>query len=217
MGGDVDTTVPVLVGRCGYGLQRCKQVTGPRVYIRGHVTTTRRYPLGPARWLCSSSPDIITPTLMSSIRHADLFAFFSRLLPDEVLLYHSPLPPIRPYDPARTNFHANRVILSLTPTEGVYTALHEEPKRRCVLFLHRPFRLDRRRVPVRGRIVLILANYIELTCIAIWICLVWIARHTSPSLARPIRRAPHHRLQPSFRGRTPHLFLSFRSAMHSGV
>lgn len=87
---------------------------------------------------------------MPAIRHADLFALLSRLLPDEELLYHSPLPRWRPYDPFTTRFIADKVILSLTPTSGVYEQLHQsaQDKKRCAVFLHRPFQLDRQRVPV---------------------------------------------------------------------
>lgn len=81
--------------------------------------------------------------------HTAIYRFFNKLLPNEELLYHSPLPPTRHYDPLNTRFVASRIILSLTPTEGVYNALMKNyPNVRSVVFLHRPFRLDRRRVPV---------------------------------------------------------------------
>lgn len=85
-----------------------------------------------------------------AIMHSDLFAFFSRKLPDEQLLYHSPLPPYRHYEPPTSQFVAQKLILSLTPTEGVYEALTaaESKRIRTVVFLHRPFSLDRKRVPV---------------------------------------------------------------------
>lgn len=86
------------------------------------------------------------------VSHAALYSFFRQLLPDEPndLIYHSPLPRHRHYDPSKTRFTVDRVILSLTPTQGVYAALQRpsENKKRSALFLHRPFTLDRRRVPV---------------------------------------------------------------------
>lgn len=46
-----------------------------------------------------------------SVRHADLARFFSHLLPNEELLYHSPLPLHRPYDPSTTRFTAQKLIV----------------------------------------------------------------------------------------------------------
>lgn len=90
-----------------------------------------------------------------AVRHADLYKLFSKILPNEELLYHSPLPPHRSYDPSTTRFVASHLILSLTPSEAVYSTLSRDQaeRTRSILFLHRPFRLDRKRIP-HGTLVL---------------------------------------------------------------
>ncbi|BFZ64886.1 hypothetical protein YB2330_006039 [Saitoella coloradoensis] len=92
----------------------------------------------------------------SAVTHADILALSHRLLPQEHdLIFHTPffsrLPRRRLYDPTR--LRVSRVIISLTPTPGVYTAMSEDSRQSSVLFLHRPWQLERRRVP-RGTLVL---------------------------------------------------------------
>ncbi|GAO46661.1 hypothetical protein SAICODRAFT_173146 [Saitoella complicata NRRL Y-17804] len=97
-----------------------------------------------------------TSQASAAVTHADILTLFHRLLPHEQdLIFHTPffsrLPQQRPYDPTR--LRVSRIIISLTPTPGVYTALTEDPRQSSVLFLHRPWQLHRRRVP-RGTLVL---------------------------------------------------------------
>ena len=88
--------------------------------------------------------------------HAQLTEFVASILPvhptDVPFTYHSPRG--RSYDPVRAT--VSHVVLSITPTSGVYGKLQEladSNRRRPVSFLHRPFGLDRRAVP-RGTLVL---------------------------------------------------------------
>lgn len=92
------------------------------------------------------TPLAILPTLatLSSF----IQAFFPIRTGDVNFLYHTPRPLV---DPA--TMPVRRVVLSITPTPGVYAAL-SRPEVSCSLaFLHRPWQLDRRRVP-RGVTVL---------------------------------------------------------------
>lgn len=80
--------------------------------------------------------------------HTQLAALFSSLLPpganDVAFLYH--VPRHWGYEPSRTR--VTDVVLSITPTTGVYAALASlSPKSDPVCFLHRPWSLDRHRVP----------------------------------------------------------------------
>lgn len=90
--------------------------------------------------------------------HTQLAEFISRILPfhaqDVPLLYH--VPRWTRYDP--NHILVRDVVLSITPTPGVYEKLGQLAKgrQRAVCFLHRPFQLDRRALP-RGS--LILANH----------------------------------------------------------
>jgi putative NIF3 family GTP cyclohydrolase 1 type 2 len=99
--------------------------------------------------------------------HAAVAQFVSTILPpkpnDVQLLYHVPRNPKYDAETARVD----QIVLSVTPTPGVYetigfeaasttstvlrTALPRPPRTLC--FLHRPFNLDRRRVK-RGTLVL---------------------------------------------------------------
>jgi putative NIF3 family GTP cyclohydrolase 1 type 2 len=99
--------------------------------------------------------------------HAAVTRFVSTLLPpkanDVELLYHTPRHPKYDAEHAR----ADQIVLSVTPTPGVYDIIGYEAARvastipgailprppRTVCFLHRPFTLDRRRVR-RGTLVL---------------------------------------------------------------
>lgn len=90
----------------------------------------------------------------SAPTHANITHFLSTFLPhctnDVQFLYHTPRH--RAYDPSRAP--ASHVVLSVTPTPGVYTALHDpnstDPPL-CVL--HRPWKLNRRALP-HGTLVL---------------------------------------------------------------
>lgn len=126
-----------------------------------------------------------------SVKHSEVFKFFSKILPNEELIYHSPLPPSRPYDPtskAGSRFIASRLILSLTPSEAVYETLNRDPRSRSILFLHRPFRLDRRRVPVRQNFILKTLDVITYVADSeICLLLMILARYICTSISRQIR------------------------------
>ncbi|KAF2440355.1 hypothetical protein P171DRAFT_435167 [Karstenula rhodostoma CBS 690.94] len=97
--------------------------------------------------------------------HAAITAFITSLLPpkptDVNLLYHVPRHPRYTPDTARVD----QIVLSVTPTPGVYDLIGYAPPRgphrgemaprlpRTLCFLHRPFALDRPRVR-RGALVL---------------------------------------------------------------
>lgn len=100
--------------------------------------------------------------------HAAITSFVSSILPpktnDVQLLYHVPRQPR--YSPEYA--HVDRIVLSVTPTQGVYDFIGHGPPRgqatthrgemvsrppRTLCFLHRPFTLDRRSVR-RGTLVL---------------------------------------------------------------
>lgn len=98
--------------------------------------------------------------------HAAISAFITSLLPpkstDVNLLYHVPRHPHYTPDTARVD----QIVLSVTPTPGVYDLIGYAPPSdrrprgemaprlpRTLCFLHRPFALDRRRVR-RGTLVL---------------------------------------------------------------
>jgi putative NIF3 family GTP cyclohydrolase 1 type 2 len=88
--------------------------------------------------------------------HVQLTDFMASLLPfhqaDVPFTYHSPRN--RGYDPQKGTI--DHVVLSITPTPGVYEKLQklaEQSRRKPACFLHRPFNLDRRSVP-RGSIIL---------------------------------------------------------------
>lgn len=111
--------------------------------------------LVPGAKLCQARTREPLPT------HADLTTFLEAFLPPSLnpatqarevpYLYHTPRHPS--YSP--TTQHASRIIFSITPTSGVYKALHATCPRHTtpVAFLHRPFNLDRRAVR-RGALVL---------------------------------------------------------------
>ncbi|KAH6645281.1 hypothetical protein BKA67DRAFT_541514 [Truncatella angustata] len=87
--------------------------------------------------------------------HAQLIEFFSTILPphsqDVPLQYHTPR--WAGYDPNTSP--VRDVVLSITPTTGVYDKLNQLARgcQKAVCFLHRPFRMDRRALP-RGSLVL---------------------------------------------------------------
>lgn len=75
-----------------------------------------------------------TPAQISTF----LAAFFPQVPRDVDWMYHTPQ--------ARTvRSYVTSIILSITPTQGVYTAMNE-PDLPPTIFLHRPFNLDRRQV-----------------------------------------------------------------------
>jgi putative NIF3 family GTP cyclohydrolase 1 type 2 len=93
------------------------------------------------------------PKILPTVREANQFlaTFFPTRPRDVQWLYHEP----RNWSsspPPETNPVA-RIICSITPTPGVYTAMHKARTPPPLVFLHRPFDLDRRRVP-RGAHVL---------------------------------------------------------------
>lgn len=99
------------------------------------------------------------PQVMPLPTHAAVTRFVATLLPfkenDVPLLYH--VPRRRRYD-AELAF-IDRIVLSITPTPGVYpfighTNTHHPPRTLC--FLHRPWQLDRR--AVRGE-TLVLSSH----------------------------------------------------------
>jgi putative NIF3 family GTP cyclohydrolase 1 type 2 len=87
--------------------------------------------------------------------HAQLIDFFNNTIPshpqDIPLQYHVPRWPH--YDPATV--FVRDIVLSITPTPGVYDKLSHlaRGRQKAVCFLHRPFQLDRRSLP-RGSLVL---------------------------------------------------------------
>ncbi|KAF2146252.1 uncharacterized protein K452DRAFT_348827 [Aplosporella prunicola CBS 121167] len=88
------------------------------------------------------------------ITHAQLIRLLSSYLPprpnDVSFLYHTPR---HSYD--QTTSPVSHVVLSVTPTPGVYAAINNRPHASPppVCFLHRPWGLDRRAIP-RGALVL---------------------------------------------------------------
>ncbi|TKA65885.1 hypothetical protein B0A49_10216 [Cryomyces minteri] len=78
--------------------------------------------------------------------NAALTRFLSTLLPlrprDVPFLYHSPR--YRHYNPETAL--TTKVILSVTPTEGVYGGTNQVQSQPPLVFLHRPFNLDRSRL-----------------------------------------------------------------------
>ncbi|KAJ3039835.1 hypothetical protein HDV00_011744 [Rhizophlyctis rosea] len=78
-----------------------------------------------------------------------LQTFFPSRPRDVPFIYHSPRHPT--YTPATARI--DRIILSITPTPTVYTSLNDPSPLPPLLFLHRPFTLDRKRVR-RGASVL---------------------------------------------------------------
>lgn len=88
--------------------------------------------------------------------HTDLITFLSAYLPEQSgisdvpFLYHTPRHPL--YDPSHTP--VSRIILSITPTAGVYSAFNQSGARYApVCFLHRPWNLDRRSIRHGGLVV----------------------------------------------------------------
>lgn len=97
------------------------------------------------------------PIRMSRLpTHAEITNFLETFLPpqananDVAFLYHTPRHPA--YSP--TEAKTARVIFSITPTPGFYTALNEPGVRfPPVCFLHRPWMLDRRQVRSRSLVL----------------------------------------------------------------
>ena len=114
----------------------------------------------------TSQPTLPTLQSLPSLSYlSNTFSSFFPIRPKDVnFVYHSPryrllsqLQESSPQSGIRTlptdSTLVSRVILSITPTPGVYQALNKSCGPRPLLFLHRPFTLDRRRVP-RGVTVL---------------------------------------------------------------
>ncbi|KAG9674884.1 hypothetical protein KCU99_g3423, partial [Aureobasidium melanogenum] len=93
------------------------------------------------------APPIILPTVLQTSHY--LASFFPKRARDVPWLYHEPRNPR--YSPASAP--VARIVCSITPTAGVYTAMHAARTPPPLVFLHRPFTLDRKRVP-RGANVL---------------------------------------------------------------
>ncbi|KAH0399259.1 hypothetical protein KCU89_g6394, partial [Aureobasidium melanogenum] len=93
------------------------------------------------------APPIILPTVLQTSQY--LASFFPKRARDVPWLYHEPRNPR--YSPAAAP--VARIVCSITPTAGVYTAMHAARTPPPLVFLHRPFTLDRKRVP-RGANVL---------------------------------------------------------------
>ncbi|KAH7057196.1 hypothetical protein B0J12DRAFT_405626 [Macrophomina phaseolina] len=96
--------------------------------------------------------------------HANVTHFLSTLLPpcanDVQFLYHTPRHPS--YDPTR--IQASHIVLSISPTPGVYAALQQRPPtatdhNQPICILHRPWRLHRRALPPS---TLVLASHASL-------------------------------------------------------
>ena len=89
--------------------------------------------------------------------HSQLTDFISTIVPPKALdvnfIYH--VPRYQTYTPSTAT--TTDVILSITPTAGVYTALSAlRPRSSPLQFLHRPWALDRRQLP---RDALVLASH----------------------------------------------------------
>lgn len=93
------------------------------------------------------APPIILPTVLQTSQY--LASFFPKRARDVPWLYHEPRN-VR-YSPAAAP--VTRIVCSITPTAGVYTAMHAARTPPPLVFLHRPFTLNRKRVP-RGANVL---------------------------------------------------------------
>jgi putative NIF3 family GTP cyclohydrolase 1 type 2 len=93
------------------------------------------------------APPIILPTVLQTSQC--LASFFPKRARDVQWLYHEPRNPR--YSSATAP--VARIVCSITPTAGVYTAMYAARAPPPLVFLHRPFTLDRKRVP-RGANVL---------------------------------------------------------------
>lgn len=108
----------------------------------------------PDHVLIPNPPPPLSPTLKDLTTHLHLH-FPNPAHPSEVpWAYHTPRPPLPPFLPTA------KLTLSITPTPGVYESLNRNNPSRLtrvrpaqVLFLHRPWSLDRKRIP-RGTVVL---------------------------------------------------------------
>lgn len=93
------------------------------------------------------TPPKILPTLLQASQL--LASFFPSRARDVPWIYHEPRN--THYSPDVTP--VARIVCSITPTAGVYAAMHAARTPPPLVFLHRPFTLDRTRVP-RGAHVL---------------------------------------------------------------
>lgn len=91
-------------------------------------------------------PRINQPSPLSPPTVQTLSAFLARFFPirakDVPFTYHTP----RTHTSTTATNPVSRIVFSITPTKGVYTALSQPGHCNPVAFLHRPFQLDRRRV-----------------------------------------------------------------------
>jgi putative NIF3 family GTP cyclohydrolase 1 type 2 len=93
------------------------------------------------------APPIILPTVLQTSQY--LASFFPKRARDVQWLYHEPRNPRY----SATLAPVSRIVCSITPTAGVYTAMYAARTPPPLIFLHRPFTLERKRVP-RGANVL---------------------------------------------------------------
>lgn len=134
-------------------IRKCLRIRSIRMLLRGlrHAPTASKYPPPPFSPLHTST---MQPLLSTRPTHAQLTAFLSGFFPvrqkDVPFVYHTPRHPH--YDPSTAPL--SHIVLSITPTQGVYDAINQRNAPTSPLcFLHRPFLLDRRRLR-RGAVVL---------------------------------------------------------------
>lgn len=87
----------------------------------------------------------LPPTLVSIA--AFLGSFFPERNRDTPFFYHTP----RGNVPASTPI--SNVVLSITPTTGVYSLLHQRSASPPLAFLHRPFTLERHKLPKKATVL----------------------------------------------------------------
>ncbi|OBW66354.1 MAG: Glycoside hydrolase [Aureobasidium pullulans] len=87
------------------------------------------------------APPRVLPTVLQASQF--LASFFPIRPRDVPWLYHEPRNPRYSPDTAPVA----RIVCSITPTAGIYTAMHAARTPPPLVFLHRPFTLDRKRVP----------------------------------------------------------------------
>ncbi|KAI5198725.1 hypothetical protein E4T38_07418 [Aureobasidium subglaciale] len=91
--------------------------------------------------IAQPTPPRVLPTVLEASQF--LASYFPKRARDVPWLYHAPRNPRYSSDKAPVA----RVICSITPTAGVFTAMYAARTPPPLIFLHRPFTLDRKRVP----------------------------------------------------------------------
>ncbi|KAK6008356.1 hypothetical protein QM012_000259 [Aureobasidium pullulans] len=117
------------------------------LHAESTTSTSSMVAPGLPAFISQPAPPKILPTVLQTSQY--LASFFPKRARDVPWLYHEPRN--ARYSPAAAPIA--RIVCSITPTAGVYTAMHATRTPPPLVFLHRPFTLDRKRVP-RGATVL---------------------------------------------------------------